>query len=221
VIAVILSALVIVGLAGDALWLRARIPSAIPTAYTGPATPAVGVTSVEGQPAGPWVWLTARGAVLDGATRRAAVGYARAENLDLLDLVPAGLPAAPARDLLRAVDPRAYRADRLARGRSAGTAALVARTAWERAVAGSSGEASSAADELDGLEPADLIMSVRRIRPCARSRGAAIAVAPTLQPADDDLSKRAARLRPLAGRAAAGPGPAGPVPTMVRDQAAC
>jgi 2-polyprenyl-3-methyl-5-hydroxy-6-metoxy-1,4-benzoquinol methylase len=38
-------------------------------------------------------------------------------------------------------------------------------------------------------------MSVRRIRPCARSRGAAIAVAPTLRPVADDLAKRAARLR--------------------------
>ena len=194
-IAIALTTLVIVALVGDALWLRARVPSAIPAAYTASGPSAAGLGFGEGQAAGGWVWLTARGVVLDDATRRAAIGYARAEHLDLLDLVPAGLPATPARDLLRAVDPRAYRADRLARGRSAGTAACVARTAWDRAVAGPSGKPGPAPGTPGRLEAADLIMNVRRIRPCARPRGAAIAVAPTLRAGPDDLAKRAARLR--------------------------
>lgn len=165
-------ALVVVGLAANALRLRARIPAALPA----PAPD---------QPDDERTWLTARGAVLDDAARRAATGYARAEGLDLLDLVPANLPATAARDLLRSVDPRAYTSDRLAPGRSAGTAACVTREAAERAGQGAR----------DGLEPADLITIVRRIRPCARPRGAAIAVAPGLSADGDDLAKRAARLR--------------------------
>ncbi len=194
-IAIILTTLVITGLAGEALWLRVRVPSAIHAANSASDKSAAGPNSVERNPADEWAWLTVRGAVLDDATRSAAIDYAGAEGLDLLDLVPADLPATPARDMLRAVDPRAYRADRLARGRSAGTAVCATRTAWERAVAEPSGKMYPALDTREGLEPADLIMSVRRIRPCARPHGAAIAVAPTLRAVSDDLAKRAARLR--------------------------
>lgn len=173
-IAIAATVLVVAGLVLNGLRLRARVPAALPAAGTGPdAGP------------GEWAWLTARGVVLDDATRRAAAAYAHAEGLDLLDLVPADFPATAARDLLRAVDPRAYRDSRLAPGRGAGTSACVGRDVFERA----------GADTRDGLEPADQIMLIRRIRPCARPRGAAIAVAPALRPARDDPAKRAARLR--------------------------
>ncbi|MGH3156264.1 MAG: class I SAM-dependent methyltransferase, partial [Streptosporangiaceae bacterium] len=110
--------------------------------------------------------------------------YARAEGLDMVDLVPAGLPATAARDLLRQVDPRAYRNDRFATGRSAGAATLM-----DQALLKQAGVA-----EPSNPEPADLADLARRIRPYA-GHGAAIVVAPRLHSGGDDLAKRRARLR--------------------------
>jgi SAM-dependent methyltransferase len=197
--AIILTALVVAGLAVNGLRLRARVPSALPV-----VDPGVGVHdgqlgsddgrlgSLDGQPGSrdgqlgcEWAWITARDAAPDDATRLQATAYARAEGLDLLELVPRDLPPTAARDLLRAVDPREYRANRLAAGRSAGAAVCVARLVAERAETGVRA----------GLEAADVIASVRLIRPYARGRGAAIATAPGLRSAGDALEKRRARLR--------------------------
>ncbi|HEY1703511.1 MAG TPA: class I SAM-dependent methyltransferase [Trebonia sp.] len=178
--AIILSVVLVAGLFLNALRLRARIPSALP-AGTIDAGTVDGGAADDGKP----LFLLARGVEPDGATRRAAAGFACAQDLDLLELVPADLPATAARDLLRAVDPRAYRNDRLAPGRSAGAALLASPRVAERAETGSA----------DGLDPADVIAAARAIRPCARARATMFTVAPRLRAGRDHLDRRAARLR--------------------------
>lgn len=170
----VLAPLVVVGLAVNGLRLRVRIPAAL---APGPARPA-------GSGDGDGAWITSRRATLDDATRWDAAAYARAEGLDLVDVVPADLPATAARDLVRQVDPRAYRADRRAAGRSAGAAAMMGPELLKRA----------GVTEPDDPEPADVIELVRRVRPYA-GHGAAIVAGPRLRCGGDDLAKRRARLR--------------------------
>lgn len=176
--AIILTMLVVVGLVVNGLRLRARVPSALPVAES---------SGGDGgdQPGPGWTWVTARGTVPDDATCRDAAAYALAEGLDMLDLVPADLPATAARDLVRAVDPRADRANRLAIGRGAGATVLIASQVARRAGA-------KAGDE---LEPADVIAVLRRVRPYTRCGGAAVTAAPRLRCGGDDLRMRRARLR--------------------------
>jgi hypothetical protein len=178
---VILVPLLVLGLAVNGLRLRARVPSALPApaAMTPPADAnAAWIVSADAVPQNP---------VLDEGTAREAEAYARAEGLDVVDLVPADLPVTAARDLAREVDPRAYREHRLAVGHSAGAALLVAPALLERSGAGVPGGPG-------GAQPADVIGLARRIRPYA-DRGAAIVVAPRLRADADDLHRRAARLR--------------------------
>jgi SAM-dependent methyltransferase len=189
--AIILTALVVAGLVINGLRLRARVPRALPVVDA-----SAGV--LDGQPGPDWLWITARGTVPDDLTRGHATAYARAEGLDLLDLVPGNLPVTAARDLLRMVSPRAYRADRLAPGCSAGAALLVAGPVADRAAVLAEPpprDPSQPGGMRDELDAADVIGCARRIRPCARSRGAAIAVAPRLRAADFSLARRQARLR--------------------------
>jgi SAM-dependent methyltransferase len=164
VTAIILTALVVIGLVLNGLRLRSRIPSTLPAAAA--------VSDRD------WVVI---GSPLDDATRAAATSYAQAEGLTLLDLVPADLPVTPARDLLRRVDPKTYRkADRLAAGRSAGAALLVATPLLDRAGT--------------GLPEETAVEAARRIRPYADPCGAAIVVAPSLRAAPADLDQRRALL---------------------------
>jgi SAM-dependent methyltransferase len=213
VTAILLTVLVVAGLAVNGLRLRGRVPPAVPDSGASPdgdgaSSCGDGASSCGGDvsPGGDWVWITARETTADEATQAAAVPYARAEGLELLDLVPADLPVTAARDLVRAVDPREYRVSRLAIGRGAGAAVLVAKPVIERAgpVLDPAGPVRDPAGPVLGRagaglrrdpEPADLIAGIRRIRPYTRREGAAIAVAPRLRSADDDLAKRAARLR--------------------------
>lgn len=181
---IVLTALLVAGLLLNGLRLRARVPGPLTPSGTDAACPDPGLT-----------WLTARGVVPDDTTRRAAARHLRAEDLDLLDLVPADLPATAARDLLRAVDPGRQRTDPLAPGRSAGAAVLLAASVAERAGAG--GTVGAVPDARpDGLAfAADLIGTVKRIRPYTRRNATDSAVAPRLCAADDDPDQRAARLR--------------------------
>jgi SAM-dependent methyltransferase len=175
----VLVPLVVAGLAVNGLRLRAHVPPALPSAeprQSDPGQPDPGDLG--------YAWMTARATTLDDATRRAAAACARAETLDMVDLVPADLPVTAARDLVRQIDPRAYRADRLAAGRGAGAATLIASGLLKRA------DVTLPIDP----EPADAIELTRRVRPYA-GRGAAIVVAPRLRSAGDDLAKRQARLR--------------------------
>src|SRR5439155_1587271 len=61
----------------------------------------------------------------DDAIRRAASAHARAESLEVLDLVPGRLASWRALILLATVDPARFRRDRFARGCTAGDALLV------------------------------------------------------------------------------------------------
>jgi len=168
----VLVPLVIAGLLINGLRLRARGPAALPSAAAGPDGPLS-----DGE------WIMPEAAELDEGTRRAAAIYRQAEGVDLLDLVPAGLPETAARDLVRSVDSRAYRADRLAAGRSAGAALLVSPDLLKRA------EVTGPAD----AEPASVIELARRLRPY--TDGAAIVIAPGLRSGAGGLARRAARLR--------------------------
>lgn len=70
-------------------------------------------------------FIVRAGLELDESVRRAASAYARAHNLDVLDLIPRDLPAPDAFFLLQTVDFTAFRKDRLAKAFSAGEAILV------------------------------------------------------------------------------------------------
>src|SRR5262249_20877846 len=76
-------------------------------------------------PAGDHLFVVAPGVDLDESTRRAASAFAKARELDVVDLVPRDLRALRALQLARVADPKTYRADRIARGRTAGHALLV------------------------------------------------------------------------------------------------
>lgn len=182
-ISYILVPLVVAGLAVNGLRLRARVPARLPAAGPDPAMAAPGPTA-QAQ----WAWITGQTTVGE-ATRRDATAYASAENLSLLDLVPGDLPATAARDLVRRVDPRAYRASVLAVGRSAGAAMLADPALLERARVAE----PESGDTRPVLQPADVIGLARRLRPYAE--GAAIVVAAGLRSAGDDLAMRRARLR--------------------------
>jgi SAM-dependent methyltransferase len=73
------------------------------------------------------------GVVVDDDTRRQAIAYARAEALDVLDLVPGDLPFDQMLDLARVVDTTTYRTTPFAAGRGALHALVVRREVWDRA----------------------------------------------------------------------------------------
>ncbi|MFD7324333.1 methyltransferase domain-containing protein [Streptomyces sp. NPDC059875] len=77
--------------------------------------------------------LTARGVAAGAGVLAAACAHADREGLDVLELLPADLPAEDALGLLRLVAPTTYRQDRLAAGRGAGYAVLVCEDVLERA----------------------------------------------------------------------------------------
>lgn len=131
-------------------------------------------------------FITAPGVTLDDATRRAASAHATAAGLEVLDLIPGDLPSIPAMSLAQLVDPAPYRKDRLAVGRTAGHAVLVAADVAERAKV---------------AEPADEIAFLRlaaRLKQYATAT-TDLAVAPTLRAHPEDLSRRRAVLRALLG----------------------
>jgi SAM-dependent methyltransferase len=183
----VLVPLVVVGLIVNGLRLRARVPAGLAGGLADGLAGGL-ARRTAGASDGGYAWITSRGVTVDEATRRDAAAYAQAEGLDLVDVVPAGLPATAARDLVRQVDPRAYRADWRAAGRSAGAAVLMTPDLLKRA------EVTEPADP-DVLEPADVIDLVRRVRPYAGRAGTAIVTGPRLRSGGDDLAKRRARLR--------------------------
>jgi len=80
------------------------------------------------EPVGPGhAFLAASGVRLTDDVRRAASAHARRETLDVLDLVPAGLPAERLLDLARLIDSTGLRRARFARGGGAFHALLVDR----------------------------------------------------------------------------------------------
>ena len=79
------------------------------------------------------IFIVAPGVVLDDATRRAASAHARAQKLDVLDLIPADAHVSTWVGLMQLVDPATYRTKRFTPGRSAGYAMLVSADVLGRA----------------------------------------------------------------------------------------
>lgn len=130
------------------------------------------------------------GVTLDDATRRAASAWARAEQLDVVDLVPRDLPTIGALSLAQLVDPAKLRRDRFAIGRTAGHALLVS-----TGVAARSGLAGDPADEIAFLE---LAKQLKR----HASTGYALVVAPAEHSRVAPLARRRAIVRALVGPSA-------------------
>src|SRR5258708_19070378 len=78
------------------------------------------------------VFLVRPGVTLDESARRAASAHARKRDLDVLDLVSPRLSTWRALVLLVAIDTAQFRADKFARGYSAGDAVLVRASVLER-----------------------------------------------------------------------------------------
>jgi SAM-dependent methyltransferase len=86
-----------------------------------------------GPPPAGYTTLTAAGVDLDDATVRAAVALAAERELDVVDLVPADLPAERLLDLVRWLNPRTYGDKPMALGRTAAHAMVVSLDVVRRA----------------------------------------------------------------------------------------
>ncbi|HEY3142047.1 MAG TPA: class I SAM-dependent methyltransferase [Acidimicrobiales bacterium] len=126
------------------------------------------------------LFLVARGVVLDDATRQAASAYARAEDLDVLDLVPQDLDVERAIEVLRWTDPGSYRKERLAVSRGPAQALLVSRSLVERAKL----------DVRMDLSPAELTMAAETAKKFAPTRSD-LAIAPGLSARPFSSAERA------------------------------
>jgi SAM-dependent methyltransferase len=142
--------------------------------------------------AAPRVWLTAAGVRVTDAVRARVAGYAVDEGLEVVDLVPRDLPVEQALDLLRAVDPRKYRAGRLAPGATALQAMAVSRPTAERA--------GVAPDE--GLDPVVMNRAATVLKRHAATSTDLVVVSGT-RAVREDLSKRMGYLEARFGPAAA------------------
>jgi ubiquinone/menaquinone biosynthesis C-methylase UbiE len=137
-------------------------------------------------PAGDHLFVVAPGVDLDESTRRAASAFAKAHELDVVDLVPHDLPALRALQLAQFVDPKAYRNDLIAPGRTAGHALLVS---------------ASLAARLDLKNPRDAVHFAelaKRAKLYAPGR-ADVAIAPDERARDLDLDDRYDALRVVFG----------------------
>ncbi|MEO6083987.1 MAG: class I SAM-dependent methyltransferase [Umezawaea sp.] len=161
-----LTVLVVLFVVLDALRLRGRVASLRVLARGGASSDHVEFTAV-------------------GVDLPADVGHA--DDLALVDLIPPDLPVVAALDLLGAVDPKTYQADRWTRGISASQAMRCR------------------ADAVDGApdvsDPTEFVAFARRVKD---HEGAAVdlAVAPGLVAGPYDLTTRTARLRQLGKRPA-------------------
>ncbi|MEW2353860.1 methyltransferase domain-containing protein [Spirillospora sp. NPDC029432] len=160
------------GLVADALWRRERAARLTPLPPSDEPVP------------DDHHFVTAAGVALDEATRRAASAYARERGLQVLDLVPAGLDAARALELVRRVDPETYRGSRLAPGGGGGHAVLVAADVVRRA--GITRFAGLSAAEME-----ELAVRLKRYAPVH----ADLAVAPGIVPAGCPAADRRRILR--------------------------
>ncbi|GAA4632825.1 hypothetical protein GCM10023196_067890 [Actinoallomurus vinaceus] len=168
-------AIVTAGLLADALWRRSR------AARLQPLPPAPDTLP---DSARQYRVITAAGVDVDEPTRRAAVAYAHREGLAVLDLVPRGLDALRAMELVRRLDPASYRTARLARGEGGGHALLVAADVVERA----------GLTRFEGLTTAEMDALTERLKRYA-SVATDLAVTPAIDPVDATAADRRAILR--------------------------
>jgi SAM-dependent methyltransferase len=134
------------------------------------------------------LFVLAPGVALDAKTRRAASAHARANGLEVLDLVPGDLPAQRLLALAQLVDAGRYRQQRFAAGATAGHAILATSDVLARA-------------GLAGAAPADPVAFLRLARQlkryaCTRTD---LAVATGLRARPEDPSRRRAVMREILG----------------------
>ena len=156
----------------DALRLRARIGA------LAVLSPSDAATSDEHR------FVVRAGATLDDATRRAASAFARAHDLDVVDLVAPDLPAWRALLFLQTVDASRFRAERLAKGRTAGDAILVSAPVLAQIE-------PRLASPTTAVEMAELAAKLHQ-HACTRMT---FALAPGLRSAGGDFGERRALLR--------------------------
>jgi SAM-dependent methyltransferase len=128
--------------------------------------------------------IAAPGVTIDEATHRAASAFARANQLDVLDIVPRDLPTIRAMTLLQLVDSPKYRADRIGAGRTAGHAILVSDELASRA-------------EIPA--PTDDVAFTRLAVRLKRYGRGDVAIAPTASARPADLRQRFEILRAMIG----------------------
>ena len=130
----------------------------------------------------------APGVEVSDAVRFDAELYANAEDLDVVELVPADLSPDQVLDLARGVNTRSYRSSALALGRGAGHAVLVRSEVADRA-------------ETAALEDrAGFISLIERLKQYA-ARSTDLAVTPGVAAVDSPAEKRLGELRALYGSA--------------------
>lgn len=147
-----------------------------------------------------YVLITAPGVLVDPKTRRAAIAFARAKQLSVVDLVPRDLPAIRAMSLAQVVDPAKYRRDRLAVGRTAGHAILITADVARRADVPGSEAAATAPDKVELIGARDevaFVLLATRLR--HYTAGADLAIAPAERAVPQHLSRRLAILRAVFG----------------------
>jgi SAM-dependent methyltransferase len=120
------------------------------------------------------VFLIADGVELSESTRRAASAHARANRLQVLDLIPADLPVDCALYLLTLASPATYAGDLFGAGRGAGCAILVSRDVLRRA------RLDTAGGDAARVDPASFARITGQLRPYAVG-SADLAVAPDLR----------------------------------------
>lgn len=118
-----------------------------------------------------YVFLTAPGLIVDELTRSEAAAFARAGDYDVVDLWPAGLPAANAATIAL-VDPDIYAKHRFAEGRTACQAMIARREIVER----------SGVEQ--PVDPVSFSRIAKRLKRYSRRYGVAIAPGLKGQPLD-------------------------------------
>ncbi|HEY4245020.1 MAG TPA: class I SAM-dependent methyltransferase [Kofleriaceae bacterium] len=124
------------------------------------------------------------GVTVSDETRRAAIAYARAQGLGVVDLVPRDLPAIAAMSFAQLVEPATYRKDRFGPGRTADHALVVSTDVAERA---------RVEDPVDELAFVHLAIRLKQYG------NADFAVAPAERAVAPDIRQRAGVLRALMG----------------------
>ncbi|MEL7209221.1 MAG: methyltransferase domain-containing protein, partial [Actinomycetota bacterium] len=134
--------------------------------------------------------VTADGVVVPPAVIAAAAGHARAEGLDVVDLVPGDLGPEEALELAAQVDPATYREDRLALGRGPFRALLVRSSVLER----------SRIDLTEDLDPVAFVEADTELKHLSPV-GCDLVIAPGFSAGRLDVDRRAGLLRALFGDA--------------------
>ncbi len=136
------------------------------------------------------VVITAPGVVLDEESRRAVSLYARAHDLDVVDLVPADLDIERAYETIRFIDPSTYASSPLTIGRGPQQATLAHRSVLERA----------GLEHHQDLDPVEYLHVTAELKRHA-ARRTDLAVVPGLHAVPEKLSRRRAHLTALYSKA--------------------